>query len=276
MRSRYWTCSKFADWLRGTPKPGALTSQGWNQWNRDAKKDHPIRYWLAEEGLSYLQDFVMWPLDKLHAVKYYINNRWVSRSHALTANTRDIRPGTWCDVGNRFLPCLFNELVDFVEIELAWAHLRWDSKEKREQYNAPWWRFGWWNMRFWRCPQAGLDNLEWQRTLVGDYGDDKDKPTSQAIAAQEVLDLYNWWTVTRPARPDPYDVSGWTAYNERRKSSITGSEDFWDIMSSDETEDEREKNRRLLDISTEIENKYEQEDEEMLIRLIKVRKSLWT
>jgi hypothetical protein len=35
--------------------------------------------------------------------------------------------------------------------------------------------------------------------------------------AKEKLDLYTWWTVTRPARPDPYEASGWTAYCELKR-----------------------------------------------------------
>jgi hypothetical protein len=34
-------------------------------------------------------------------------------------------------VGNRFLPCLFNELVDFVEIEQAWHHCVWSDEAKK-------------------------------------------------------------------------------------------------------------------------------------------------
>ena len=117
--SQYWSCSPFADWLRGTKKLGAGTSEEWDEWTTAAKMKHNFRYWLAEEGLSHLQDFVYYIPNRLNDVRYYINNRWVSRSHSLTAHSRDIKPGNWCDVGNRFLPCLFNELVDFVEIEQA-------------------------------------------------------------------------------------------------------------------------------------------------------------
>ena len=55
MRNHYWTCSKFADWLRGTPKPGAETSDGWRVWHKKAKSAHPFRYWLADDVLGYLQ-----------------------------------------------------------------------------------------------------------------------------------------------------------------------------------------------------------------------------
>ena len=116
-RSHYWTCSKFADWLRGTAKLGAGTAEQWDEWTTQAKLKHSFRYWLAEEGLDYLQKIVHYPTEKLYDFKYYVNNRWVSRSHSLTAHPRDIKPGQWHDVGNRCLPCLFNELVDFIEIE---------------------------------------------------------------------------------------------------------------------------------------------------------------
>ena len=203
MRNSYWTTGRFADWLRGTVSPKCETSEGWRKWRRMAYQAHPIRYWLADEGLRYLQNFVMWPVDKLYAIKYYINNRWITRTHALTAHPKDIKPGEWCDVGYRFLPCLFNELVDFVEVELAWWHLAWAQPEERAKYNAPWWRFGWWNIRVWRCPQAGLDNLEWQMSLTNkDWANEDDpdygQPSLQAINAREIHDLYMWWTEERP------------------------------------------------------------------------------
>lgn len=269
----YWSCSKFADWLRGTPKPNSETSDGWRRWRKQAESAHPWRYWLADDGLGYLQDFVTWPIRKIYDVKYYVNNRWVTRTHTLTAHPRDIRPGTWCDVGNRFLPCLFNELVDFVEIELAWWHIVWESSEFAKKYNAPFWSKGWFRWRTWRCKQAGLDNLDWQRSLrwqeeeVAEGSENLGKLTPQAEKAQEILDLYTWWTVTRPARPDPIEVSGWSAYCDRRRAA---DPDDW-IFS-----DNKEDTGPMLDQMHQLEAKYEQEDEEMMIRLIRVRHGLWT
>jgi hypothetical protein len=279
-RVRYWSCTKFADWLRGTPKQGALTAEGWRDWRKDAKSKYPYRYWLAEEGLDHIQSFLYWPIDRLYDVKYYINNRWVSRTHSLTAHPRDIKPGQWQDIGYRFLPCLFNELVNYVEVELAWWHLAWEDKEERKKYNAPWWRFGWWNMRLWRCPQAGLDNLKWQSELVWKEEEVTDpeligKPTYQAERAKEVLALYKWWTEVYPNRPDPHDASGWTEYCARKRE-INGDKDL-DWFCDDKISPElKEFGHTALNKSQEIEEAYEKEDEEMLIRLIKIRKSLWT
>lgn len=251
--------------------------RAWDEWRRIAKSYHPFRYWLAEEGLDRLQDCLHWVPDRLNDVRYYINNRFVSRSHALTAHPRDIKPGQWCDVGHRFVPCLFNELVDFVEIEQAWMHVAWDD-EAREKYKTPWWRSGWLRWRTWRCPEAGLAHLDWSisLTLNEEWGIEKDdprygQPTDQSRAAQEIKDLYLWWTQVRPKRVDPYEASGWDKISERRRQSQPDN-----FFPQDKSEEEKDESRRSLDRLHQLEAEYDQEDEEMLIRLIKVRGSLWT
>ena len=68
-RSNYWSCTKFADWVRGTPKRGALTADGWHEWEVEAKSFNSIRYWIAEEALDAIQNFIWWPVDQLYAAK---------------------------------------------------------------------------------------------------------------------------------------------------------------------------------------------------------------
>jgi len=279
MRSHYWTCSKFADWVRGTNKLSAGTAEEWDDWTTAAQMKHNFRYWLAEEGIDYVQKFVYYIPDKLNDIRYYINNRWVSHSHALTAHPRDIKPGSWSDVGNRFLPCMFNELVDFVEIEQAWHHCMWSDDAKTE-FEVPWWRSGWLRLRTWRSPEAGMEYLKWASGLVVDenmgsnpsekgYGE----PTYQAKAAKEIIELYTWWTVTYRNRPDPYEASGWSAYCDAMRVKYPGS--FFSSLNSKDPEDKKasDKSHKLLN---KIEKAYEKEDEEMMIRLIKIRQSLWT
>ena len=274
MRSNYWSCSKFADWIRGTAKLGAGTSEQWDEWRTTAQMKHNSRYWLAEEALDAVQNFVNYPMDKLNDVRYYINNRWVSKSHALTADPRDIRPGSWCDVGNRFLPCLFKELVDFVEIEQAWHHCMW-SDEAKTKFAVPWWRSGWLRWRTWRCPEAGLEYLRWAETLTNkDFIEEgeKEEPTHQAIAAKEIIELYTWWTTTYRNRPDPYEASGWTNYCELSRLQNGGRLSF----SSDKTPEMKAMSDTAHEKLRELEAAYEAEDEAMMIRLIKIRQSLWT
>jgi hypothetical protein len=258
-------------------KPHAETSKGWASWKREAKAKHPVRYWIAEEGLDHIQSVVLYIPEKINDVRYYINNRWVSRTHSLTAHPRDIKPGQWQDVGNRFLPCLFNELVDFVEVEQAWHHVMWDD-QARKRFETPWWRSGWLRWRTWRCPDAGIEHLIWASGLKVDehMGVDKGQkgygePTHQAKSAQEILELYRWWKVERPKRVDPHDASGWTEICARRREKNPD-----EIFPEDETKQEQAATRKSLKIAQKLEEQYEQEDEAMMIRLIKIRQALWT
>jgi hypothetical protein len=179
-------------------------------------------------------------------------------------------------VGNRFLPCLFNELVDFVEVELAWWHIAWD-KEARKQFKSPWYATGWFRWRTWRCPEAGLANLEWQRNLrwkedeVGADHKELGKLTPQAVKAQEILDLYTWWTQVYPNRPDPYEVSGWSDYCDAARDLNEGR-----LFGSKTTPALKKMSDTAHKLLQKIEADYEKEDEQMMIRLIKVRHGLWT
>jgi hypothetical protein len=233
---------------------------------------------LAEEGLDHVQKFVYYIPDRLNDIRYYINNRWVSHSHALTAHPRDIRPGDWSDVGNRFLPCLFNELVDFVEIEQAWHHCMW-SDDAKTKFDVPWWRSGWLRLRTWRNAEAGMEYLTWASKLVVDenMGSNPDEkgygePTYQAKSAKEIIELYTWWTVTYPNRPDAYEASGWTAACEASRAANGGRLSF----SADKDPVLKKASDKAHKLLQKIESAYEKEDEEMMIRLIKIRGSLWT
>jgi hypothetical protein len=271
----YWSNSKLADWIRGSNKPYALEMDKWGFWEQASQKSHPIRHWLAEEGLDRLQKIIFFIPEKLYAIKYYINNRWITRTHCLSAHSRDIKPGAWRDVGDRFLPCLFNELVDFVEIELAWWQIAWAEEEERKKYKPPFWASGWFRWRTWRCKRAGLDNLAWQMNLKHDEDYCKDEPyymqpTPQAIKAKEIYELYFWWTIVRPTRPDAYEASGYTAVCEKIRERNGGKFSF---TIPDDLKEENDQAHKML---TQIEEAYETQDEEMLISLIKIRNCLWT
>ncbi len=223
MKTNHWSCSKFADWLRGTPKPFAATAEEWRTW-RDMAKKKKFRYWLTEEGLDHLQSFVNWPEDTARKVRCYINNRWITKSHALTSG---LERGQWHDFDIRLLHSVFDELINFVEIELASTPLH--SSEKK--YKATWGG---------RSPEAGTDHLKWASELKNENNGcpDDGQPSQQALAAQETLALYQWWKVERPNRPD--------------SNNITSQEKL------------------------DLEKKQDDEDTAMLVRLVKIRQSLWT
>jgi hypothetical protein len=264
MRSNYWSCSKFANKVLGVARPTALSSEDWNEWEAKMKKERPVRYWLADVALDSLQDAVMWIPGKFRSVGYYIENRWVTRTHTLTASADLIKRGKWCDLSDRFLPCMFSELVEFVEVETAWRWVAWNPEEAKK-YNAPKR-----NSRKWRCPEAGIASLEWSANLV--YNEEHNvepghelygKPMDQAANAKEILELYRWFKDVWPNRPDPHDEAG---YGKYEKNTL-----LWDY-----TDEEKEELRAIFQKANVISTQYDNEDTEMMIRLIKVRNSLWT
>jgi hypothetical protein len=98
------------------------------------------------------------------------------------------------------------------------------------------------------------------------------KLTPQAIKAQEILDLYTWWTQVYRNRPEPMEASGWTAYCEAARLANGGKLMF----SSDKTPELKKMSDKAHKLLRKIEAAYEKEDEQMMIRLIKVRHGLWT
>ncbi len=272
----YWSCSKFADWLRGTPKPYSGTEEEWRVWEKTAQTKK-TRYWLAENGLDYLQGFLRYPLDRINDVRCYIRNRWIVKTHALSSK---LKRGEWYDLDMRLLHACFDEIVNFVEIEQAWM-LIMTSAEEKKKYKPPLHRMLF-RMGLWRSPEAGMAYLDWAATLKNnEEWHDKNSTdfgqfTSQALAAQEILILYKWWKHERPKRPDPSEASGWSDdYEKKRKAAeARGDHLLWGSIAV--SHEEKECSSKILNLYHEMENKYEEEDTIMLIRLIKVRRSLWT
>ena len=96
-------------------------------------------------------------------------------------------------------------------------------------------------------------------------------PLPQGATAREILALYKWWTEVYPNRPDPHDAGGWSAYCDMRRNKGFHLLD----MESEDAEDAAIC-KTALDKTHEIEDAYRKEDEEMMIRLIKIREALWT
>ena len=129
----------------------------------------------------------------------------------------------------------------------------------------------------------GVRNLEQRATFVEDpeaLEHVNEHLKHHADIAQETLTLYRWWTEVRPNRPDAHDASGLTAWYANEKNSKKNvfekvSNDMYQLVFKGTLEEEQDYNQ-MSKLRIDIEEKYEKEDEEMLIRLMKIRRSLWT
>lgn len=283
-RIRYWSCSRFADWLRGTAKPHSETAEGWHDWKEEVKARNPLRFWLAEEFLDNVQDFFNWPMDRLHALTYWINNRFVEQTHVCRTG---MKKGDWHETGDRMLYGLFNELAWFVSEQKSWM----EYISHRDKYrHLPFWKTTWPLRHFtnFNYPELGLAYLEWEKSLVYNeswYGNpgrqfsEEEKANSpeygqitpQAKTAIEIGELYDWWVNVRPKRPDPMDVGGWSAYCDYMSATYGEA-----VLHEERTDDERAMSKQALDKTHAIEQAYEDEDTIMMKRLIEIRGALWT
>ena len=169
---------------------------------------------------------------------WWVRYRTTHRNHYIWTG---LPPGYY-DKDEVLLRVNFQLMVDYVEVELAWMQVIFD-KEAAEEYGAP---SRWWKRlsgRSWRSELAGLDYLNWACNLDNpDNGEDegyREASKSQAEFSRELLLIYAWWKHIRPQRIDP-----WTQKDTTK--------------------------------AFDIEESYDKEDEEMLCRLMKIRKGLWS
>jgi hypothetical protein len=269
--SRNYQGSPPFEWLRvkvfKIDKPYALGWGQWATWDEDLKKKRPFAFFMTETLPDWLEKPAEIFIDPIQNVFYYLRNRFLTRTHMLHTG---LEKGKWHEFESRLLHGAFTELVTFVEIEKAWMSVAW-SEDGRKKYNPPWWRNHWWSRwKEWRCRQAGIDHLKWEISL-----EDESPNNQQARNAFETMLLYTWWVDVRPNRGDEWDVSGLRT--------------FWDSMEEKYGEDwlglggrgkmnltEKQEYERLNKAMHQLEEDWHVEDEEMLVRLVKLRRSLWT
>jgi len=236
-RIHYWNCSKFANWIRGENKPYALEWGQWGEWKNQQKQKRPFRYWLSDTFLKRLQDIVYFPVDIYRTIKVYVRNRFIDKLQYLHTG---LKPGEYYDLDYRILHGLFNELVDFVELELS-ASMKWDSGKKYKFVKG-------------RCKEAQDDYFNWANHLK--Y---QGRLTEQAKASRKIQKLYEWWKNERPNRADPFSSSEFSSH-------------------IDETIDHKniKQKQKQIKKAYDLELAQDNEDTKMLIELIKVRNHLWT
>ena len=260
-------------WLEKTfklEKPYALSSKGWKEWHMNAKKNHPTAYFWSETVPDFIEDIV-WPIER----KYdkFVNFFRYRLTHKYHMVDTGLKPDYY-DLDTRMLHANMNLLKDYVEKRLAWKIAIFDP-EKEKKYKIP--RF---RRNKWRCPEAGLEYLEWEKDLVWD-ADAGFKPTDklygqltdQALRAREVIEIYDWWVNIYPNRPEPMDASGWSEFCQKRRDK-NGGDMLFDT--ENETAAEKKESASILKKLRKIEASYEKEEQDMLIRLIKIRKGLWS
>ncbi len=150
---------------------------------------------------------------------------------------------SWYDCDTRLFEAGFQILVDYVEGELAWMQILNEGKDK-------------WYHRWLSVPNArerGLKLLEWEIQL----GDDS---IPQSEGAKEIRDLYLWYKDVLPNRIDPF--------SEVPDRPV--------VLDEDGQMEHDEEYSKLVMEAFRKEELQEEEDTAQLVRIMKIRRSMWT
>lgn len=139
------------------------------------------------------------------------------------------------DISQIMLELCFTMLVDYVELDKAEQLCNLDPDHKKD-------RPRWWHAGTWRRPDLGLKRLQAEIDIK--LPDGSRSKTSEV--ADEIRELYMWWTQERPKRPHPFEQ----AYASADPKALDAAEKQWE--------------------------KYVAEDQKMLSRLVAIRPKLWS
>ena len=219
----------------------------WSNWEKEQRSNRPIAFFfyvtLKESIRDLWTSFVYncWTTP-IYAIKYRTTHRYNILHTGLKPE--------YYDLDRRILHGVFNELVNFVECDKAWLNVVFgENKGKRGLFER------------YRSAEQGIEYLNWEMSLKDDY------LGNQVEVAKETLTLYKWWKEVYLTRKDVHEESGLNEYHSRFDSKD------WEEWASLKPSEEY---KALIEKSRQIEMDRDIEETEMLIRLIKIRKSLWT
>lgn len=244
---------KFKRWMNYNP-PEAETMEGWDNFEKEFKKNAPVRYYLVKDGFHiHIQNRIRWAFrDAMYAIRYSITKPDIVRTDLSRS---------YHDKPELMFHACFSLLVDFVEKECAHMHC-WTGEKENRKILLGWKRFLPYWLRFSqsRNKQFGLEHLKWETELG-------DESPEQSKNAKEILELYSWYTDVRPNRVEP-------EYPEmpERDSFFSMFTEKW----KEENPVAHEEFIKYCDETNKLEAEWHEEDNKMLERLVKVRDGLWT
>lgn len=258
--NRHYSNSRPVNWMRRVfeiHKPNSLPWGQWETWGSETKKAHPIGWFLTETLPEWIELIPRYTIDHWYTLRK-ISRNLANNSHCLSSPR--CKPGHWYELDTRILYCLFDSLVDYVEVECASQN--YEMMPKRSWMSIL--TFGRWGKNI-RCPEAGIAAI--RSEMMPEM-----QSQSHNQVAREQMALYVWWKEIRPAREnDPANL----AYKEftRRMDAKYDGEPF---NRSKYTPAESAEFNALIDSQEQFDKRCEDEDTEMLCRLIKIRNTLWT
>ena len=249
---------------------------------RQYKEEMPVRYFLLKTVPStfsvLIEKFITDPWTN---VRQKLIWTFIDRYHVVKTG---LKPGYY-DKDQIMLHACFSLLVDYVEKECA--SFGTSSADERKMRFIPFYKY------FWRSRELGLAELEHEikrmeseimdevqaRTTGGTYQETAhiESLRHQLQSAKKVLELYKWWTETRPqllAEIESIDTT--KPFLEATKHEGYGNLAF---ISSELRKKYPLEHKKMLDLCARkyhLEELLNEEEQKKLMELIEIRKFLWT
>lgn len=258
---------RFRKWMNFNPPPYG-TGDEWDKFHQRFEADAPVRHWVYKNKLK-LRAKIQRAMRIFDEIRYRI-----VRYHVVNTG---LRPGYY-DKDTLMLHANFSLLVDYVERELAFQQEGQAEIDERILGKKIWRRlrhkvpfYTTYREMTFRSRELGLEHLLWETGL-----DDKSLPKgqrnpSQAKSAREIRDLYFWWKDDRPNRTPPELDADVRELIDSQSIFYAGSPQ----MQKDHPVLAQKYYVWMQEYSS-FDAYCEIEDEEKLMQLIKLRKSLWT
>lgn len=237
-----WSCSRLSHWLVekycDAKNPSlARTIEEWNTYEKQTKTANRFVYWLAHDFMTFAQDIVYFPADVWYTIRVYVVNRYFDKLHVLQTK---LEPGKYYDYDERLLHGMFNSYVQFIEEDLGVSELQ--------------------------------SQIVWHQSQDTEHQDEQERECTSIWLqhAREEMALYRWWKFDRPARINSYQASGMKSFYDKRPDR--GILELEAVQTDEDNTEYSACSKKWR----EIDKDYDQEDEDMMIRLVKLRRSLWT
>jgi hypothetical protein len=231
----------------------------WDNFYDDAKRKYPTSFFFGYTVPKFLER--MW--HRLSDVPYWLRTHIYNRYHIINVKQPKGSPDQysydwgWIDRSHVLPLAMFNILCDFVENEFMPQYWwRYDEKKRKSYYVKKNERKTW--------QQVLEEYSEANDPKESDY--EFDYEYASVIHSRkynrELLTIYKWWKVDR--------------LELCKKDDDTSNEWYNFKMNSNRTEDENNKEKELFDLSMGAEEELHKQEEDMLIRLVKIKGGLWT
>lgn len=233
--------------IRGTKYPYCAGLDQWDEIKENARKAHPVRYWIAEDLFDMIEDVIKYPYAKYKDIRNYLSNRFKTKTHTLQLNTKRHywNKGSWIEYDDRLLYCVMDSFVRWLGEELVPNHEAWNNKIK-----------------------GSVD--EKIRQVLKEKQEFQDQQENLIKVYQECLEIYDWWINFE--QDAWYDTSPWPAncemMTEKYGCFLSGQREY--------SEEDEKLGKESLAEHNRLEAANEEEITSYLIRLMKIRKFLWT